>query len=72
MWWDTPVRAAPQRAICSENAICEALDYYYHNPDKKLAAGKAGRKHAKAHYSWDVVGQRWIDYVNKIASEVKK
>ena len=72
MWWDTPVRAAPQRAICSENAICEALDYYYHNPDKKLAAGKAGRLHAKSHYSWDVVGQRWIDYVNKIASEVKK
>ena len=46
MWWDTPSRAAPQRAIASENAICEALQYYYDNPAKRIAAGKAGRKHA--------------------------
>jgi len=71
MWWDTPARAAPQRAICSENAIAEALQYYYDNPDKRVAAGAAGRDHAKKHYDWSVIGQRWIDWANKIAKEKK-
>ena len=71
MWWDTPARAAPQRAICSENAICEALQYYYDNPNKKLAAGQAGRKHALKEYSWDVVGKRWIEWADKITLELK-
>tara|TARA_R110002020_G_scaffold390296_1_gene600763 strand:- start:1979 stop:3472 length:1494 start_codon:yes stop_codon:yes gene_type:complete len=72
MWWDTPVRAAPQRAICSENAICEAIEYYYNNPSKKIAAGKAGREHAKKYYSWEVIGNKWIDWANKIQEEKKK
>jgi len=72
MWWDTPNRAAPQRAICSENAICEALEYYYNNPDKKIAAGKAARKHAVEKYSWDVIGKKWIDWSEKINKEIKK
>ena len=71
MWWDTPARAAPQRAIASENAIYEALDFYYKNPDKKIAAGKAGRKHALKYYSWEVIGKRWIDWVEKINEELK-
>jgi len=71
MWWDTPNRAAPQRAIASENAMCEAIQYYYDNPAKKLAAGKAARKHALDFYSWDVIGQKWIDWVNKITEEIK-
>ena len=72
MWWDTPNRAAPQRAIVSENAICEALEYYYKNPAKRLAAGVAGRKHAVKHYSWEVIGKRWIDWINKINKDIKK
>jgi len=72
MWWDTPARAAPQRAICSENAIAEALKYYYKNPAKRRAAGKAGREHAVKRYSWEVVGQRWINWINKISPEIKK
>ena len=72
MWWDTPARAAPQRAICSENAICQALEYYYNNPDKRLAASKAARKHAVEHYSWKVIGQRWVDWINKVTPEIKK
>ena len=71
MWWDTPNRAAPQRAIASENAISEALQYYYDNPTKRIAAGKAGRKHTLAHYSWDVVGQRWKEWVTQINEELK-
>jgi len=66
MWWDTPNRAAPQRAIASENAIAEALQYYYDSPTKRLETGKAGRKHAIKHYSWDVIGKRWIDWINNI------
>ena len=72
MWWDTPARAAPQRAIASETAIAEALDYYYKNPKKRIAAGKAARSHAKKYYSWDVIGQKWIDWVEKITAEIKK
>ena len=71
MWWDTPARAAPQRAIASENAISEALDYYFNNPDKRIAAGKAGRLHAKKYYSWEVIGKKWIDWVSKINEELK-
>ena len=61
MWWDTPKRAAPQRAICSSVAIADALDYYYHNPKKRLAAGKAARKKALKEYDWEPVGKRWIE-----------
>jgi len=72
MWWDTPARAAPQRALVSENAICEAIQYYYDNPDKKLEAGIAGRKHVLKEYSWEVVGNRWVDWIDKIEEEIKK
>jgi glycosyltransferase involved in cell wall biosynthesis len=72
MWWDTPARAAPQRAIASERAITQSLDYYYKNPDKRMAASKAAREHAVKHYSWEVIGQRWIDWINKITPEIKK
>jgi glycosyltransferase involved in cell wall biosynthesis len=72
MWWDTPARAAPQRALASENAMCEAIQYYYDNPDKKLETGIAGRKHTLKEYSWDVVGKRWIEWINKIEEEIKK
>ena len=60
MWWDTPARAAPQRAICSELAIADALDYYYHSPTKRLESGKAARKKALKEYDWKPVGDRWI------------
>ena len=72
MWWDTPNRAAPQRAICSENAIAQALDYYYKNPAKKLAAGKAARAHAIKYYSWEVIGQKWKDWIQMVSKDIKK
>jgi len=61
MWWDTPARAAPQRAICSSVAVADALDYYYHNPKAKLKAGKAARAKAKKEYDWPVVEKRWLE-----------
>jgi glycosyltransferase involved in cell wall biosynthesis len=65
MWWDTPARAAPQRAICSSVAIADGLDYLYHNPDKKLKMGKAARAKALKEYDWEPVGQRWIDMAHQ-------
>jgi glycosyltransferase involved in cell wall biosynthesis len=61
MWWDTPKRAAPQRAICSSVAIADALDYYYKNPAERMKTGKAAREKAKKEYDWSVLEKRWID-----------
>ena len=71
MWWDTPKRAAPQRAICSAVAIADALDYYYHNPKKRLEAGKAARKKALKEYDWEPVGKRWIELAKVWENECK-
>ena len=71
MWWDTPKRAAPQRALCSEKAICEALEYYYDNPTKRIETGKAARAHALKEYSWDVVGKKWIKFFDEITKKIK-
>ena len=60
MWWDTPKRAAPHRAICSSVAVADACDYYFTNKDKRMAAAKAARNKAKKEFSWDVVGKRWL------------
>jgi glycosyltransferase involved in cell wall biosynthesis len=71
MWWDTPTRAAPQRAICSSVGIADALDYYYHNPKKRLEAGKAARRKALKEYDWEPVGKRWIDLAKVWEEECK-
>ena len=68
MWWDTPNRAAPHRAICSAIGIADAIDYYYHNPDKKLKASQAARKKAKSEYDWSNLEKRWL----KLASRWEK
>ena len=61
MWWDTPNRAAPQRAICSAIGIADALDYLYHNPNERLAMGKAARKKVLKEYDWKPISKRWLD-----------
>ena len=68
MWWDTPARAAPQRAICSAVAIADSLDYYYHNKDKRMATAMAARKKAIKEYDWDVCAKRWL----KLAKDWEK
>ena len=35
--------------------------HYYHNPDKRIKAGKAARTKAKKEYDWPVIEQRWLD-----------
>ena len=72
MWWDTPKRAAPQRAICSEVAIADALDYLYKNPKERLAMGKAGREKAIREYDWEPVGKRWMALAEKWMEDIKE
>ena len=69
MWWDTPNRAAPHRAICSAVAIADALDYYYHNPDKRLEASQAARKKAVSEYDWSRIEKRWLDVASRWEEE---
>ena len=48
------------------------LQYYYDNPTKKLAAGAAGRKHAKEHYDWHgPIGKRWVDWINMVQKDME-
>ena len=72
MWWDTPRRAAPQRAIASEVAISEVIEFYYDNPEIRLEHGKNARNHIKKTYDWDVIGQKWVDWIKMVESEMPK
>ena len=71
LWWDTPQRAAPMRAIVSEVAMGEAMDRYYHNRDMVFEHGKNARAHMKKFYDWSVIGQRWKDFVKRVEKEQK-
>jgi len=69
MWWDTPQRAAPQRAIVSERAMADAFTYYYKNPTVRLQHGANARKHAKKYYDWKPIGEKWLKYVKMIEED---
>mgnify|MGYP003651193528 CR=1 FL=1 len=71
MWWDTPKRAAPQRALVSEPAIAQAIELYYNNPQLKLEHGKNAREHMKKYYDWGPVGDKWRTWINNIRKEKK-
>ena len=69
MWWDTPVRAAPLRAIASEVAMEQAMTRYYN--DRTLLAEHSvnAREHAKNQYDWSVVGKRWEDWMKNLVEK---
>jgi glycosyltransferase involved in cell wall biosynthesis len=69
MWWDTPVRAAPMRAIVSEVAIEMALTRYYNDRELLAEHSLNARKHAKKNYDWSVVGERWKKWLKNIKEE---
>jgi len=72
MWWDTPARAAPQRAIVSEVAMGQALSVYYNDRAKVLEHGKNARQYALDHYDWNgVIGEKWIKLFQKIEGDMK-
>jgi glycosyltransferase involved in cell wall biosynthesis len=67
MMWDTPIRAAPRRALWDEHKAADALEYYYHNRDACRAHGKNARKYAIKHYDWNrVIGPTWKKWVEGI------
>ena len=69
MWWDTPKRAAPQRAIVSEIAMADAFYYYYKNPAVRLEHGQMQEGHARKYYDWKPVGEKWIKYIENVERE---
>ena len=67
MMWDTPIRAAPRRALWDEQKAADALEYYYHNRDVLKEHGKNARKYALKHYDWtNAVGPMWEKWIRKI------
>tara|TARA_R100001530_G_scaffold136366_2_gene116763 strand:- start:2715 stop:4070 length:1356 start_codon:yes stop_codon:yes gene_type:complete len=67
LMWDTPIRAAPMRALWDEYAGADALEYYYKNPDKVLEHGKNAREFCKKNYDWKgAVGPMWQKFIKKV------
>jgi len=67
MMWDTPVRAAPMRALWDENKAAEAFSYYYNNRDVLEKHGKAARKYVVKNYDWNkAVGPQWVKWLENI------
>ena len=65
--WDTPVRAAPMRALWDENKAAEAFSYYYNNRDVLKKHGKAARKYVVKNYDWNkAVGPQWVKWLENI------
>ena len=67
MMWDTPIRAAPRRALWDEQVGADALEYYYKNRSIMREHGKNARKYAIKHYDWaKVVGPMWKKWISDI------
>jgi glycosyltransferase involved in cell wall biosynthesis len=71
MWWDTPNRAAPQRALVSEMGISQALTRLYTEPKFRTECATNARKHAIKHYSWDAVTKRYLKWIAEVEKEIK-
>ncbi len=67
LMWDTPIRAAPQRALWDEKEACKAFTTYYNNRDLLEEHSENARKYALKHYDWKVVGKKWLNWIKKVA-----
>ena len=68
MMWDTPIRAAPMRALWDEHKAAEAFEYYYHNRDVLKEHSENARKYALKHYDWKrAVGPMWKKWINQVS-----
>jgi glycosyltransferase involved in cell wall biosynthesis len=67
LMWDTPIRAAPQRALWDEKEACKAFTTYYNNRDLLKEHSENARKYALKHYDWKVVGKKWLNWIKKVA-----
>jgi len=67
MMWDTPIRAAPRRALWDEQKAADAFEYYYNNKEVLEEHGKNARKYALKHYDWKkAVAPMWEKWIRKI------
>ena len=67
LMWDTPIRAAPLRALWDEHKGADALEYYYKNRDVLKEHGKNARKYAQKYYDWNTsIGPKWKDWIRKV------
>tara|TARA_R110000765_G_scaffold26804_2_gene65512 strand:- start:2153 stop:2533 length:381 start_codon:yes stop_codon:yes gene_type:complete len=67
MMWDTPIRAAPMRALWDEQKAADAFEYYYNNRDVCKAHGENARKHTIKHYDWmKAVGPMWKKWIKTV------
>ena len=65
--WDTPIRAAPRRAMWDEQAAAKAFEYYYNNRDVCKEHGKNARKYAVKHYDWmKAIGPKWKKWLKTV------
>lgn len=67
MMWDTPIRAAPMRALWDEQKAADAFEYYYKNRDVCKSHGENARKYAIKHYDWmKAVGPQWKKFIRTV------
>jgi len=71
MMWDTPIRAAPMRALWDEQKAADAFEYYYKNRDVCKEHGKNARKYVIKNYDWmKAVGPMWKDYIKVVGKNI--
>ena len=67
LMWDTPIRAAPMRAMWDEHAAAKAFQHYYKNRDVLEEHSKNARAYAVKHYDWNKsIGPKWVDWLKTV------
>jgi len=67
LMWDTPIRAAPMRALWDEEKGADALEYYYQNQDVCKKHGENARKYTLKYYDWKrAVGPMWKKWIKRV------
>ena len=66
LMWDTPIRAAPMRALWDEHEAAKAFKYYYDDREALKKASKAARQYVQKHYDWSVIGDQWKNWIKGV------
>ena len=65
--WDTPIRAAPMRALWDEHLAADAFEYYYKNRKTLKEHGLNARKYIQKYYDWNTsIAPKWKDWIRKV------
>ena len=67
LMWDTPIRAAPMRALWDEHLAADAFEYYYKNRKTLKEHGLNARKYIQKYYDWNTsIAPKWKDWIRKV------